>query len=78
METQLHFWELAPNTYFRLSSRFWGHVLSLKSELKLSWKKLEERAKIDFGNIDDYAKNKQMLPLLNLSYTHFFVLALKT
>ncbi|MDI6884314.1 MAG: hypothetical protein QMD00_04210 [Hadesarchaea archaeon] len=66
METISHFWELAPNTYFRLSDEFWKHVISLKGRLKLSWRKLKENAKIDFGNIDEYATSKQMIPLPNL------------
>lgn len=66
MKTELHFWELAPDTYFRLSSNFWKYVLLLKGKFKLSWKKLKERAEIDFGNIDEYATSKQMIPLSNL------------
>ena len=66
MKTELHFWELAPDTYFRLSDHFWEYVLLFKDELRLSWKKLKEKANIDFGNLDEYATSKQMIPLPNL------------
>lgn len=73
VRTELHFWELAPDTYFRLSDNFWKCVLSTKNELKLSWRKLKENANIEFGNLREYVNNKQMIPLPNLLRLHTFL-----